>query len=126
MSVTSLSELTDIIKVFCVIIDFFKRLLGLKSEPVVPKQQVYNLSLYYFTSCPFCRTVIRRMKHLNIEFPMRNINADDRYREELVKNGGKQTVPCLRIEKQNGEIQWMYESMDIIAYLDKRFSESSK
>ncbi len=66
------------------------------------------------------------MKHLNIEFPMRNINADDRYREELVKNGGKQTVPCLRIEKQNGEIQWMYESMDIIAYLDKRFSESSK
>ena len=57
---------------------------------------------------------------------MRNINADDRYREELVKNGGKQTVPCLRIEKQNGEIQWMYESMDIIAYLDKRFSESSK
>ena len=29
-------------------------------------------------------------------------------------------------EKQNGDVQWMYESMDIIAYLDNRFNELSK
>lgn len=57
---------------------------------------------------------------------MKNINENEKFREELIKKGGKQTVPCLRIEKQNGEDEWMYESMDIIAYLDKRFDTSSK
>jgi glutathione S-transferase len=108
------------------ILDFLKHLLGLKPKPEVPKQQVYNLSLYYFSSCPFCRTVIRRMKHLNIEFPMRNINENEQFKQELVKKGGKQTVPCLRIKKQNGDDEWMYESMDIIAYLDNRFGASTK
>ena len=35
----------------------------------------------------------------------------------LMQGGGKTQVPCLRIEQANGEVQWMYESDDIIAYL---------
>jgi glutathione S-transferase len=30
-------------------------------------------------------------------------------------------VPCLLIE-EDGEARWMYESNDIIAYLEKRFA----
>jgi glutathione S-transferase len=30
-------------------------------------------------------------------------------------------VPCLRIEKEDGSSEWMYESKDIIAYLDERY-----
>jgi len=30
-------------------------------------------------------------------------------------------VPCLRIDKDDGSVQWMYESNDIIAYLKREF-----
>ena len=36
---------------------------------------------------------------------------------ELVEGGGRQTVPCLRIEAEDG-VRWMYESLDIMRYLD--------
>ena len=42
--------------------------------------------------------------------------ADRKYQSELVAGGGKGQVPCLRIEKEDGQIQWMYESNDIIKY----------
>ncbi|MCA7113286.1 hypothetical protein LGL75_14005 [Staphylococcus aureus] len=29
-------------------------------------------------------------------------------------------MPCLRIE-ENGQTRWMYESSDIVAYLEKTF-----
>jgi len=35
--------------------------------------------------------------------------------------GGKRKVPCLRIE-EDGKTEWMYESNDIIAYLEQRFN----
>ena len=35
----------------------------------------------------------------------------------LMQGGGKTQVPCLRIEHENGRVEWMYESNDIIQYL---------
>jgi len=36
---------------------------------------------------------------------------------DLIAGGGKSQVPCLRIEGENGEVRWMYESTDIVRYL---------
>ena len=36
---------------------------------------------------------------------------------DLIAGGGKSQVPCLRIEDENGDVHWMYESIDIIRYL---------
>jgi glutathione S-transferase len=30
-------------------------------------------------------------------------------------------VPCLRIEHEDGHSEWMYESDEIVAYLQRRF-----
>lgn len=38
----------------------------------------------------------------------------------LKQGGGKTQVPCLRIEDQAGEVQWMYESDEIIRYLKQQ------
>ena len=35
--------------------------------------------------------------------------------------GGDLKVPCLRVEDGQGEVQWMYESGEIIGYLEGRF-----
>ena len=41
---------------------------------------------------------------------------------ELIEQGGQYMVPCLRIEKEDGTAQWLYESTDIIRYLTERFA----
>lgn len=38
----------------------------------------------------------------------------------MLAGGGRIKVPCLRID-EGGETRWIYESEDIVAYLDDRF-----
>jgi glutathione S-transferase len=46
------------------------------------------------------------------------MNTSDReHAQALMAGGGKTQVPCLRIEHANGDVEWMYESDDIIRYL---------
>lgn len=75
------------------------------------------LALYQLPACPFCVKVRRAIKRNGLNIELRNISQNQAYLDELIREGGKRTVPCLRIEKQ-GEVQWLYESNDIIAYLE--------
>jgi len=88
-------------------------------EQAKVNKQVDSLKLYQFYACPFCIKTRRTIKRLNL--PMETRNAQEgRFRSELLAGGGEIKVPCLRI-KEGSEITWMYESSDIMAYLDKRF-----
>ena len=78
-----------------------------------------NLSLYQLPSCPFCVKVRRTMKREGLNIALRNINQKNDYREELIREGGKRTVPCLRIEQDDGQVQWLYESKDVVAHLQQ-------
>ena len=81
--------------------------------------QTKGLSLYQLPSCPFCVKVRRTMKREGLNIELRNINQENDYREELIREGGKRSVPCLRIEKTDDEVQWLYESSDIVTYLQQ-------
>lgn len=79
-----------------------------------------NYSLYQYLACPFCIKVRRTLHRLDL--PMEKRDAKIRpYKEELLNNGGKVKVPCLRIEESSGTVKWLYESKDIIHYLDQKF-----
>jgi len=78
-----------------------------------------NLSLYQLPSCPFCVKVRRTMKREGLNIELRNINKNNDYREELIRDGGKRAVPCLRIEQTDGQVQWLYESSDVVAHLQQ-------
>ena len=82
-------------------------------------QRTQNLSLYQLPACPFCVKVRRSMKRNGLVIPLRNINKEDTYHQELVNEGGKRTVPCLRIVNKDDSVQWLYESSHIVAYLEK-------
>jgi hypothetical protein len=43
-------------------------------------------------------------------------------RVELLAGGGRLKVPCLRVVDAAGGESWMYESKDIIDYLEGRFA----
>ena len=49
----------------------------------------------------------------------KDAKRDKDYAQELISGGGKLQVPCLRIEKSPEDVEWMYESKDIIKFLTK-------
>lgn len=81
---------------------------------------VENLSLYHHNLCPYCAKVKGAVKLLSLgeltpEY--RNIRKHESFRKELVKGGGKQQVPALKVETASGQSHWLYESDMIIEYL---------
>ena len=72
-----------------------------------------KLELYKFDTCPYCRRVmgfIEESGRTDVEYHDIRKNAEDR--ERLIRDGGKEQVPCLFIDGKP-----LYESMDIIAWL---------
>lgn len=83
------------------------------------------LTLYEMKSCSCCAKVRRHVRWLNIPLPSKDLKRSYIYQKELLAGGGRAQVPCLKIEKPTG-IKWLYESDDIILYLDRRFAPKSK
>ena len=80
------------------------------------------LALYQFRAYPFCVKVRRQMRRLNLTIETRDTRRNERWRDELLREGGSPKVPCLRIE-EDGETRWLYESSAINQYLTERFSD---
>lgn len=78
-----------------------------------------HLSLYQLPACPFCVKVRRAMKRNGLNLELRNINKNIAYRDELISEGGKRTVPCLRIEDDQQQVTWLYESSEIVKYIQQ-------
>ena len=78
-----------------------------------------KMSMYQFKTCPFCVKVRRELKRQALNVELRDAKNDAGHKAALVNEGGRHKVPCLRIEKADDSVQWLYESTDIIAYLKK-------
>lgn len=76
-----------------------------------------RLVLYHLPTCPYCLLVRGRLRQLGLAVELRDISEGLEHRNALIAGGGKPTVPCLRIEQDDGSQIWMYESRDIAAWL---------
>lgn len=85
-------------------------------------QQCRGLILYQFRACPFCIKVRKEIRRLSLNIELRDAQNDLSNRTALLQGGGQIKVPCLKITDELGNIQWMYESSDIIKYLHERFA----
>jgi glutathione S-transferase len=61
------------------------------------------------------------MARLSLPIALRDAQHDTAHRDELMLGGGKIQTPCLQITDQTGKVQWLYESKEIISYLQQRF-----
>lgn len=107
-----------------IFLDFITRPRKLKRSPQEQarvESAAKGLALYQFHACPFCVKTRRALHRLNVPVALRDAKNDTVRRKELLEQGGKVQVPCLRIEEQ-GEVRWLYESKAIGAYLDERFA----
>lgn len=106
-----------------VFIDFLTRpskMVRAKEDQEAVDRQAANMSLYQFYACPFCVRVRREMHRLNLPIQTRDAQNNPQYRQELLAEGGDIQVPCLRID-EDGKSLWMYESKEIIQYLQESF-----
>lgn len=83
------------------------------------KKFLDNMQLYHSSTCFFCVKVRAAMKRLGIKIKLKNIQFGSKNKAELIRGGGKKQVPCLRIQENNEE-RWMYESDDIIEFLEQQ------
>jgi glutaredoxin 3 len=94
--------------------------LGIPTKEENKKENINNatLVLYKFDACPYCKRVQRMITELEIteQIEMRDTRLSPKWKEDLRNKTGRTQVPCLFID---GEA--MFESLDIIAYLQMRF-----
>ena len=83
--------------------------------------KVLDLVLYHMPWCGYCKRVERALEQLGLDIEHRDIDADPAHRGELLEARGRTTVPVLRIREPDGTETWMPESLDIVAYLQRRF-----
>ena len=92
------------------------------SRQAIVDEQTASLTLYQYRACPFCVKVRRQMKRQSLNIGLRDVKREDGARDELLAGGGNLKVPCLRIGNGEGQVKWLYESGEIIGYLEGRFA----
>jgi glutathione S-transferase len=83
------------------------------------KKSLPGHTLYHFYVSPACRRTRQAIYECGYDIPFKEVLTDEPAWMELVKEGGKDQVPCMRIDGPTGA-KWMYESADIIQYLKNR------
>ncbi|MCK4707886.1 MAG: glutathione S-transferase N-terminal domain-containing protein [Gammaproteobacteria bacterium] len=110
--------------VFISYITLPKQIKRSEDEQKPAQEHADTMSLYQFYACPFCVKTRRAIHALNIDIEYRDAKNNETHRNELLEKGGEIKVPCLRIEEA-GEARWLYESSDIINYLNKQFTSAT-
>lgn len=73
-----------------------------------------TLLLYYTSYCPYSQKVLKYLKKIHKQVPLKDLEGNSKAKSELKKIGGKMQVPCLVI---NGKA--LYESDAIIEWLSQ-------
>lgn len=82
-----------------------------------------TLDLYYFDECPYCQIVLSALKSTGLQNKVNylNIHENSKYKEKLMKDTGRGTVPCLYIDGKP-----MHESRDIANWLHQYAKDLQK
>lgn len=76
-----------------------------------------NMTLYQFKTCPFCIKVRRSIKRQSLNIEYLDAQHNNEHRSQLMQGGGQVKVPCLKVIDNEGNTNWLYESNQIIGYL---------
>jgi len=73
-----------------------------------------KLELYFFPQCPYCQIVLQALRVTGLESQVTfyDVNDEPHYKQKLIKDTGRGTVPCLYIDGVP-----MHESADISRWI---------
>ncbi len=96
-----------------------------QEEQKMLDEKTSNLALYQFYACPFCIITRRAVRRLGLNIELRDAQNDPHWEQELIEQGGKRQVPCLRINNEDGKVEWMYESKKIKQFLEQQYGNTA-
>lgn len=99
-----------------------KGLVRSAAEQARVDTECQQLALYQFNTCPFCIKVRQEMRRLSLHVEKRDAQHSTENRQALLAQGGRTKVPCLKITGEENQTRWLYDSREIIAYLQQRFA----
>ena len=67
--------------------------------------------------------VRKEMASLSLNIQKIDAQPPGAERDTLTREGGQTKVPCLKISNADGSAKWLYESKDIITYLQQQFAK---
>ena len=111
----------DLLGRIILLLDWLFTPKSIKRDPELQAQldlKMANYTLYQYLACPFCVKVRRALKRNSLLVETRDAKRCETTKKELLEGGGKLKVPCLRIEGNDGSVSWLYQSSDIIHYLE--------
>lgn len=76
-----------------------------------------DIIVYTKSGCPWCNGVIQYLDNAGIEYEEREVTANPRYMEEMVKKSGQSKAPTLDIE---GRILADSDKDQVDAYLKEK------
>jgi glutathione S-transferase len=79
-----------------------------------------SLELWSFEASPFCRIAREALSSLELPYVLHNVAKGSDKRDEFVRRSGKMMVPYLADPNTGRE---MFESADIVAYLEQTYAE---
>ena len=91
-----------------------------EDQQALVEQQLKDYTLYQLYACPFCVKTRRALRRLNLPMETRSVQQGSPHRLELEQGGGRIQVPCLHMRDGDNDV-WMYESSDIIRFLEQKF-----
>ena len=97
-------------------------------EPMVQQgidRETANMAIYEYRGCPFCMRTRRALRRLNLHIELRDTLNNPEHKKDLLEQGGKEQVPCLRYTAEDGREKWMYESLDIINFLEEKYAHTT-
>ena len=80
------------------------------------------IELYQKENCPYCKKVREKLNELELDFICRISKTGTKQRDIMMKLGGQAQVPFL-VDQEKGVM--MYESGDIVEYLEKNYGNVS-
>ena len=108
-----------------IFVDWLTRPKPVQRAPDVQEEidkQTGSMALYQFKQCPFCVKTRRQIRRLALDIEKRDARNDPKWNQELINEGGRYQVPCLKITSADGSVEWMYESSEINQFLEKKYS----
>lgn len=93
-------------------------------EQLAADEHTKDWAIYEYKMCPFCMKVRKELRRKALNIELRDARHDPVHRKDLETEGGKAQVPCLRLTKEDGSSTWMYESSEIIEFLNREIPDS--
>ena len=78
------------------------------------------LELFHFEACPYCKKVREKFQELGVNYISVPSLPGTKNWDRLIELGGEEQVPFIHDPKTGMK---MYESADIIAYLEKTYGK---